>query len=222
MPTHPPPSRFHLPVSLAELRRSEGRDQVMFERWAPSYNCSFLQRILFQPTHEAVIAAAESAGAQHGLVLDVGCGTGLLLSRVAQTWPEAGLVGVDAASQMVEQAEARQRGNERFRFKVGQAEALPQDSASVDLAMSTVSFHHWTDQAAGLREIFRVLRPGGLFVLAASAPRSCSGRSCPASTHGARGCGSSRRRDCNSWLSTSHSAWVAMLITVGRRVDPAS
>jgi SAM-dependent methyltransferase len=40
------------------------------------------------------------------------------------------------------------------------------DDASVDLAFSTISFHHWSDQMAGIREIARVLRPGGGFIFA--------------------------------------------------------
>ena len=50
-------------------------------------------------------------------------------------------------------------------FSPGMAEALPLQDASVDLALSTTSFHHWQDQAAGIREIARVLRPGGYFIL---------------------------------------------------------
>jgi ubiquinone/menaquinone biosynthesis C-methylase UbiE len=50
-------------------------------------------------------------------------------------------------------------------FFTGMAEALPLPDASVDLALSTTSFHHWQDQAAGIREIARVLRPGGYFIL---------------------------------------------------------
>ena len=50
-------------------------------------------------------------------------------------------------------------------FFSGMAEALPLQDASVDLALSTISFHHWQDQAAGIREIARVLRPGGHFLL---------------------------------------------------------
>jgi len=50
-------------------------------------------------------------------------------------------------------------------FFTGMAEALPLQDASVDLALSTSSFHHWQDQAAGIREIARVLRPGGYFIL---------------------------------------------------------
>ena len=48
----------------------------------------------------------------------------------------------------------------------GSGEALPLEDASVDLALSTMSFHHWRDQAAGVREVARVLRPAGAFLLA--------------------------------------------------------
>jgi ubiquinone/menaquinone biosynthesis C-methylase UbiE len=46
------------------------------------------------------------------------------------------------------------------------AESLPLPNASVDLAFSTMSYHHWVDQVAGVREIARVLRPEGRFFLA--------------------------------------------------------
>jgi len=46
------------------------------------------------------------------------------------------------------------------------AEHLPLENDSVELATSTTSFHHWSDQAQGVREAVRVLRGGGLFILA--------------------------------------------------------
>lgn len=47
------------------------------------------------------------------------------------------------------------------RFYVGVAESLPLPDYSVDVVLSTASFHHWTDQAADVREIARVLRSEG-------------------------------------------------------------
>jgi ubiquinone/menaquinone biosynthesis C-methylase UbiE len=46
------------------------------------------------------------------------------------------------------------------------AEALPLPDTSVDLAFSTLSFHHWANQAKGISEVARVLRPQGKFLLA--------------------------------------------------------
>src|SRR5256885_12907596 len=45
------------------------------------------------------------------------------------------------------------------------AEAIPLPDGSIDLAFSTIAFHHWADEGRGLREVARVLRPGGGFVL---------------------------------------------------------
>jgi len=140
------------------------RDRARFDRWAGTYDRSPLQRFLFGPTHEATLAAAGSATSPHE-VLDLGCGTGRLLERAAERWPTARLLGVDPSTEMIAQARRKHAGDERFELEVGDAAALPLESASVDLAVSTVSFHHWADQAAGVREVARVLRPGGVFVL---------------------------------------------------------
>ena len=52
------------------------RDRRYFDHWAPRYDRSLLQAILFAPTHAAALEAAAAAGARPSDVLDVGCGTG--------------------------------------------------------------------------------------------------------------------------------------------------
>ncbi|HUO37976.1 MAG TPA: class I SAM-dependent methyltransferase [Mycobacterium sp.] len=140
--------------------------QAHFDRWAFTYDRSPLQPILFRPTHAAVISAARDAGVRPQDVLDVGCGTGALLERAASTWPNAHLVGIDASEQMAAKARSKHAGDSRYRFEVADAAALPLPDGSVDLALSTISFHHWSDQAGGVREVARVLRASGVFVLA--------------------------------------------------------
>ena len=98
-------------------------------------------------------------------VLDVGCGTGYLLRRLAYRCPETvELAGVDPATAMIEIAEATSY-DERISFSVGIAEHLPYPEDAFDLVVSATSFDHWSDQAAGLVECARVLRPGGRLVL---------------------------------------------------------
>ncbi len=96
-------------------------------------------------------------------LLDVGCGTGRLLRKAREYWPETQFIGVDPAAGMIENAS---RLMPDAKFYVSQAESLPLPDASVDLAFSTASFHHWRDQEKGLREIRRVLQVGGLLFLA--------------------------------------------------------
>jgi ubiquinone/menaquinone biosynthesis C-methylase UbiE len=136
-----------------------------FDRWAPHYDESLLQPLLFGPTHAATLDAAAGAGARPSTLLDLGCGTGRLLERASRRWPDARLVGVDTSAQMIAEAK-RKHADSRYDFRVGDAAALSLDASSVDLALSTVSFHHWGDQVGGLREVARVLRAGALFVLA--------------------------------------------------------
>ncbi len=137
-------------------------DIERFDQWASTYEHSWLQRAFFDRAHQATLALAAGIVHQPVSVLDVGCGTGKLLRRAHTYWPEAQLIGVDPANSMVEMAK---RLTPNATFSTGMAEALPLQGSSVDLALSTSSFHHWQDQAAGLREIARVLRPGGYFIL---------------------------------------------------------
>jgi ubiquinone/menaquinone biosynthesis C-methylase UbiE len=138
------------------------KDIERFDHWSSTYDDSWMQRALFEQAHQATLALAAGLVHQPASVLDVGCGTGKLLRQARTCWPEAQLIGVDPANGMLEMAK---RLTPNATFFPGMAEALPLQDASVDLALSTISFHHWQDQAAGIREIARVLRPGGYFLL---------------------------------------------------------
>jgi ubiquinone/menaquinone biosynthesis C-methylase UbiE len=138
------------------------KDIERFDHWSSRYEHSWMQRVLFDPAHHATLALAAGFVDQPTSVLDVGCGTGKLLRQARVYWPEAQLIGVDPAKGMIEMA---QRLTPNATFFTSMAEALPLSDASVDLALSTISFHHWHDQAAGIREIARVLRPEGYFLL---------------------------------------------------------
>ena len=145
---------------MATKRRK--KDIERFDQWASTYEDSRLQRVFFDQIHQTTLALATGIVHYPVSVLDVGCGTGKLLRQVKVFWPEAQLIGVDPANGMIEMAKRLTPG---ATFFTSMAEALPLQDASVDLALSTTSFHHWQDQAAGIREIARVLRPGGCFIL---------------------------------------------------------
>jgi len=114
----------------------------------------------------ADIAAVAPSGAR---VLEVGCGPGRLSIRLAR---EHGLdvVGLDLDPAMIERARTNvaRPGDDHGRapsFLVGDVGSLPFLDGSFDLVMSTLSMHHWTDPAAGLTEIGRVMRPDGRAVV---------------------------------------------------------
>ena len=140
------------------------RDVAAFERRAARYEEGWLGGLHHQVADQTT-ALARSVSPAPARVLDVGCGTGYLLRLLAAQWPQAEeLAGIDPAPSMIEAA-AASADDPRLRFSVGTAERLPCPDASFDLAVTTTSFDHWSDQQAGLRERARVLAPGGHLVL---------------------------------------------------------
>jgi SAM-dependent methyltransferase len=124
----------------------------------------WLSRILLGPFYASVaadIAAAAPAGAR---VLDVGCGPGHLVNRLARDH-DLEATGLDLDPAMIERASANAgqtvATERRPTFVVGSVDALPFPNGSFDLVVSSLSMHHWADVTAGEAEIGRVLRPGG-------------------------------------------------------------
>jgi ubiquinone/menaquinone biosynthesis C-methylase UbiE len=144
-----------------ESNRKEA-DVQDFNRRAATYEESRRQSVIFDRVQQLVLKMAAKETSPEA-ILDVGCGTGRLLRKAKQRWPSARLIGVDPAEAMIQQAAKLLPEAE---FHVAMAESLPSPDASVDLAFSTMSFHHWTNQAQGVGEIARVLRPSAVFVLA--------------------------------------------------------
>ncbi len=108
-------------------------------------------------------------------LLDVGCGPGHVTGLVARRYPDFELVGVDLSDRMIAAAKREFGGLPNLSFQEGDALSLPFKSESFDLALSLASIKHWPDQAKGVSELFRVLKPGGsLFIM--EADRSCSRR----------------------------------------------
>ena len=97
-------------------------------------------------------------GKQRPRILDVGCGTGANLELLAQYGDAE---GVDISSDAL--SFCRARGLERVRQ--GAAEVLPYEDESFDLVTALDVVEHLDDDVAGLREMRRVLRPGGRALL---------------------------------------------------------
>jgi SAM-dependent methyltransferase len=102
-------------------------------------------------------------------VLDVGSGTGSLAIATLRTWPRHRVTGIDPSGGMLEVArrtaddQLDERTARHFRAEVASADRLPFEDATFDVAISSFVLQLVDDRPAAIREIRRVLRPGGTF-----------------------------------------------------------
>lgn len=131
---------------------------------APLYDLPFLQRWVYRPAQDQVIAELQAHGARR--IADIACGTGILATRIeAELHPDE-IYGVDMSDGMLEQAKARSNA---VTWRKGPAEQLPFGDGELDAVVTTSAFHFF-DQPAALRDFHRVLAPGGLVAVATISP----------------------------------------------------
>ena len=146
-------------VGMTDQRERFDRMANGYERWwapvlAPSA-LALLDRL------DSVIAGSATD------LLDVGVGTGNLALPALERWPQVRMTGIDASGEMVnatvELAGARLAPEARARFTglTAFADALPFEDGSFDVAMSSFVLQLVPSRSRALREIRRVLRPGG-------------------------------------------------------------
>ncbi len=166
----------------AESSETEAAEHVreLFSSIAPTYDranhlLSFgLDRRWWRRTAVAFRATLSRPDAR---VLDICCGTGDLTAALLAERPPNGepVTGLDFSREMLRLAEQKYAGA-NVRWVEGDAMALPFPDNSFDLVTSAFGFRNLSNYAAGLREIHRVLRPGGsLGILECNQPDGVSG-----------------------------------------------
>jgi ubiquinone/menaquinone biosynthesis C-methylase UbiE len=96
-------------------------------------------------------------------VLEIGCGTGAAAAHLHEQY-DFDALGVDVDPKQIELARVRQRESDRLRFAVGDATSLALGDHSFDMVVAQNTFHHISRWDLALKEVSRVLRPGGLLV----------------------------------------------------------
>ncbi|WP_338751110.1 class I SAM-dependent methyltransferase [Janibacter alittae] len=157
---------------LAQVLYHDWEAQTYDEKWSISFDerCTSIVRERFMRVLESTRHPGESL--PYGRVLELGAGTGFFSLNLKR----AGLVEdvhvSDLSPGMVEAAETNA---ERLGFtiegRVADAESLPYEDDSFDLVVGHAVLHHIPDVEAALREVLRVLRPGGRFVIAGEPTR---------------------------------------------------
>jgi len=114
--------------------------------------------------YQRVVADLAALGLTEGKVLDVGTGPGTLVRELARKLAGLQVYGIDLSEDMIGLARAharREHLEERVQFESSDVAHLPYPDQSFDVVVSTISMHHWAELAQPLRELYRVLRPGG-------------------------------------------------------------
>jgi ubiquinone/menaquinone biosynthesis C-methylase UbiE len=111
--------------------------------------------------HDRLIEQAELEPGHR--IIEIGCGTGNLVTKAKRAQPAAEVIGSDPDSKALARAERKAHGPTGIRFERGYAQDLPYPDGEFDRVLSALMLHHLpTDiKGAALSEAFRVLRPGG-------------------------------------------------------------
>lgn len=163
--------------ALEEMRTSFGaesttpedrraRVSALFDRIAPRYD--LMNDLMSFGLHRywkavAVAWAARALGGRAGPHLDLAGGTGDLALALAARAPGRAILIADASEGML--AQARRRGGARLGYLHAPAEDLPLESGSVAAVTLSFGLRNMTDPGAALREVARVLAPGGALIL---------------------------------------------------------
>jgi ubiquinone/menaquinone biosynthesis C-methylase UbiE len=138
------------------------QDKGQVSRNAAEVYEEFFVPALFQMWTSRVAEAADVQPGQR--VLDVGCGTGILARTLAERVGAGGsVVGLDVNEGML--AVAQQKAAS-IKWRYGLAEALPFDRDSFDAVMSQFALMFFENKVTAIKEMVRVLRPGGRLAVA--------------------------------------------------------
>ena len=137
------------------------RLRLEFNDWARAGKGESMERG-HRPTGEQAIARMKlTPDAQ---VLDLGCGSGWATRLMAEKASSGRVVGVDISDEMIELARNSSVDFPNTDFQVAGADDLPFPDRTFTHAFSMESLYYYQDIAAALREVARVMAPGGLFV----------------------------------------------------------
>jgi ubiquinone/menaquinone biosynthesis C-methylase UbiE len=102
------------------------------------------------------------------ILADIGCGPGYLIATMAKSLPHLSIIGVDISQEMVQKAALNLSSlglAKKVSFRQGDIQKLPFETNSLDFVVSTFSLHHWSEPKQAVHEIYRVLKPGGQFLI---------------------------------------------------------
>ncbi len=132
-----------------------------FNEWALAGRCEGMEKA-HRPVGEQAIALMHVI--PEARVLDVGCGSGWATRALAELAFNGRVTGIDISDEMIRVASESSRSFSNVDFQIASAERLPFPDREFTHAFSMESLYYYANLPKALSEIYRVLKPGGLFV----------------------------------------------------------
>ncbi|MFO7641978.1 MAG: methyltransferase domain-containing protein [Candidatus Competibacteraceae bacterium] len=151
-----------LPFAL-DLKRLRQR----FERSAPQHDRTVLP---YREIGQGLLERLDSIKLQPAVIVDVGCGAGLLAAALLKKYRKARVIGLERAPALVHRARRRAPWLRTLYGAVGEPEALPLPAASCDLLVSNLALPWSLDLDRVFAEFRRVLKPGGALFFSTLGP----------------------------------------------------
>ncbi len=156
---------------LSDPARKQAFVTPMFDIIAPRYD-AFTRLFSFgmdSSWKRGAIASITKSATGARTALDLASGTGDIAVAIARAFPAAHVTALDASPRMIDAADTRLAGNDhdvstRVTTMVGDMSALTLPAASMDLVTAGYGVRNVPDPALAVREMARVLRPGGVLV----------------------------------------------------------
>ncbi|MGB5255203.1 MAG: malonyl-ACP O-methyltransferase BioC [Sedimenticolaceae bacterium] len=156
----PIPDAGPLSLDKRQARRSFGRAAAAYDGIA----------VLQHAIGRQMLERLDTMRVDPRVVLDIGCGTGVISESLLQRYPKAQIVALDFALPMLERARRRGRWLRRPRCLCADLDYLPLADQSVDLVFANAALQWSTRPVETFADIGRVLRPGGLVIFSSFGP----------------------------------------------------
>ncbi len=144
------------------MHQLEKNSIAEFSKWASNYDNN-LATFTFKQTNAKIVSTLNPT--KGSSLLDVGCGSGILLDQLDKLSRNMKLFGIDITPLMVQVAKEKFTSKPSIQILEASAINLPFEDNSFDYVTCASSFHHHPDQKKSLSEMARVLKPGGTVLI---------------------------------------------------------
>lgn len=140
-------------------------NKAKWDKWANSLDTKGFRYDYLRSAQSKLISLLDVKENTH--FLDVGCGTGWAVGKVAKLVNNNGLFyGIDLSPKMIEKAISNFSGRDNFHFIQANVESIPLNDNFFDIIICTNSFHHYLNPDKAMNEMYRLLKKGGkLYIL---------------------------------------------------------